>query len=127
MLLSTTVLASLTADRKYGYYCEVIVLQNVLQFMVFRLSDLVSLSVFLSHSSGSSSKPAGADSTHKVPVVMLEPIRIKQENSGPPENYDFPVVIVKQESDEESRPQNVIIPVLTVLIPFKRQEKDFLN
>uniref|UniRef100_A0A452ULS0 RING-type E3 ubiquitin transferase n=1 Tax=Ursus maritimus TaxID=29073 RepID=A0A452ULS0_URSMA len=46
---------------------------------------------------------AGADSTHKVPVVMLEPIRIKQENSGPPENYDFPVVIVKQESDEESR------------------------
>ncbi|XP_053465300.1 transcription intermediary factor 1-alpha isoform X2 [Nycticebus coucang] len=57
-------------------------------------------------SSGSSSKPAGADSTHKVPVVMLEPIRIKQENSGPPENYDFPVVIVKQESDEESRPQN---------------------
>lgn len=65
----------------------------------------------LSHtySSGSSSKPAGADSTHKVPVVMLEPIRIKQENSGPPENYDFPVVIVKQESDEESRPQNVIM------------------
>ncbi|XP_064145745.1 transcription intermediary factor 1-alpha isoform X5 [Loxodonta africana] len=61
-------------------------------------------------SSGSSSKPAGADSTHKVPVVMLEPIRIKQENSGPPpENYDFPVVIVKQESDEESRPQNVTI------------------
>uniref|UniRef100_A0A8C2Y2L5 RING-type E3 ubiquitin transferase n=1 Tax=Capra hircus TaxID=9925 RepID=A0A8C2Y2L5_CAPHI len=60
-------------------------------------------------SSGSSSKPAGADSTHKVPVVMLEPIRIKQENSGPPENYDFPVVIVKQESDEESRAQNVIM------------------
>lgn len=38
---------------------------------------------------------------------MLEPIRIKQENGGPSENYDFPVVIVKQESDEESRPQNV--------------------
>uniref|UniRef100_A0A452RL70 Tripartite motif containing 24 n=1 Tax=Ursus americanus TaxID=9643 RepID=A0A452RL70_URSAM len=69
-------------------------------------------------SSGSSSKPAGADSTHKVPVVMLEPIRIKQENSGPPENYDFPVVIVKQESDEESRPQNTNYPrsILTSLL-----------
>nr|XP_012598156.1 transcription intermediary factor 1-alpha isoform X3 [Microcebus murinus] len=69
-------------------------------------------------SSGSSSKPAGADSTHKVPVVMLEPIRIKQENSGPPENYDFPVVIVKQESDEESRPQNANYPrsILTSLL-----------
>lgn len=72
----------------------------------------------LSHSSGSSSKPAGADSTHKVPVVMLEPIRIKQENSGPPENYDFPVVIVKQESDEESRPQNVIISMIAILFLF---------
>ncbi|XP_036284032.1 transcription intermediary factor 1-alpha isoform X4 [Pipistrellus kuhlii] len=69
-------------------------------------------------SSGSSSKPAGADSTHKVPVVMLEPIRIKQENGGPPENYDFPVVIVKQESDEESRPQNTNYPrsILTSLL-----------
>ncbi|XP_070321309.1 transcription intermediary factor 1-alpha isoform X3 [Odocoileus virginianus] len=69
-------------------------------------------------SSGSSSKPAGADSTHKVPVVMLEPIRIKQENSGPPENYDFPVVIVKQESDEESRAQNTNYPrsILTSLL-----------
>lgn len=54
---------------------------------------------------------------------MLEPIRIKQENSGPPENYDFPVVIVKQESDEESRTQNVITSVLLVMLPFKRQEK----
>lgn len=45
---------------------------------------------------------------------MLEPIRIKQENSGPPDNYDFPVVIVKQESDEESRPQNV--GILTYII-----------
>ncbi|KAK2093555.1 Transcription intermediary factor 1-alpha [Saguinus oedipus] len=52
-------------------------------------------------SSGFSSKPAGADFTHKVPVVMLEPIRIKQENSGPPENYDFPVVIVNQSSTSE--------------------------
>ena len=102
-------------------------LPSGLQFTTFRLSDFVSLSVFLPHSSGSSSRPAGADSTHKVPVVMLEPIRIKQENSGPPENYDFPVVIVKQESDEESRPQNVIIPIPAVLIPFKRQERDFLN
>ncbi|XP_057628682.1 transcription intermediary factor 1-alpha isoform X3 [Chionomys nivalis] len=69
-------------------------------------------------SSGSSSKPAGADSTHKVPVVMLEPIRIKQENSGPPENYDFPIVIVKQESDEESRTQNTNYPrsILTSLL-----------
>ncbi|XP_059567887.1 transcription intermediary factor 1-alpha isoform X3 [Myotis daubentonii] len=69
-------------------------------------------------SSGSSSKPAGADSTHKVPVVMLEPIRIKQENGGPPENYDFPVVIVKQESDEETRPQNTNYPrsILTSLL-----------
>ncbi|KAI5935772.1 Transcription intermediary factor 1-alpha [Manis javanica] len=69
-------------------------------------------------SSGSSSKPTGADSTHKVPVVMLEPIQIKQENSGPPENYDFPVVVVKQESDEESRPQNTNYPrsILTSLL-----------
>uniref|UniRef100_A0A7M4FJZ1 RING-type E3 ubiquitin transferase n=1 Tax=Crocodylus porosus TaxID=8502 RepID=A0A7M4FJZ1_CROPO len=47
-----------------------------------------------------------ADSTHRVPVVMLEPIRIKQESSAPSENYDFPIVIVKQETDEESRPRN---------------------
>lgn len=46
---------------------------------------------------------------------MLEPIRIKQENSGPPENYDFPVVIVKQESDEESRPQNVIMNTCNII------------
>ncbi|NXI36351.1 TIF1A factor, partial [Galbula dea] len=57
-------------------------------------------------SSGSSSRPPGADSTHKVPVVMLEPIRIKQESSSPNENLDFPIVIVKQETDEESQPQN---------------------
>uniref|UniRef100_A0A7M4FPY7 RING-type E3 ubiquitin transferase n=1 Tax=Crocodylus porosus TaxID=8502 RepID=A0A7M4FPY7_CROPO len=57
-------------------------------------------------SSGSSSRPPGADSTHRVPVVMLEPIRIKQESSAPSENYDFPIVIVKQETDEESRPRN---------------------
>ncbi|XP_060101636.1 transcription intermediary factor 1-alpha isoform X1 [Heteronotia binoei] len=57
-------------------------------------------------SSGSSSRPLGADSTQKPPVVMLEPIRIKQESGTPSENYDFPVVIVKQETDEESRNQN---------------------
>uniref|UniRef100_A0A8C3HHQ2 RING-type E3 ubiquitin transferase n=1 Tax=Chrysemys picta bellii TaxID=8478 RepID=A0A8C3HHQ2_CHRPI len=48
----------------------------------------------------------GADSTHRVPVVMLEPIRIKQESGTSHENYDFPIVIVKQETDEESRPRN---------------------
>ncbi|KAM4675132.1 transcription intermediary factor 1-alpha isoform 2-T2 [Discoglossus pictus] len=49
-------------------------------------------------SSGSSSKPTGgADSTHKVPVVRLEPIRIKTENHA--ENtFEFPVVVVKQGS-----------------------------
>uniref|UniRef100_A0A8D0GEL5 RING-type E3 ubiquitin transferase n=1 Tax=Sphenodon punctatus TaxID=8508 RepID=A0A8D0GEL5_SPHPU len=57
-------------------------------------------------SSGSSSRPSGADSTHRVPVVMLEPIRIKQESGAPNENYDFPIVIVKQEMNEESRPRN---------------------
>nr|XP_020656092.1 transcription intermediary factor 1-alpha isoform X4 [Pogona vitticeps] len=61
-------------------------------------------------SSGSSSRPSGADSTQRVPVVMLEPIRIKQESGMPSENYDFPVVIVKQETDEESRNQNSRFP-----------------
>ncbi|XP_075572133.1 transcription intermediary factor 1-alpha [Pelecanus crispus] len=69
-------------------------------------------------SSGSSSRPPGADSTHKVPVVMLEPIRIKQESSAPNENFDFPVVIVKQETDEESRPRNATFSrsILTSLL-----------
>uniref|UniRef100_A0A8C8RGW7 RING-type E3 ubiquitin transferase n=1 Tax=Pelusios castaneus TaxID=367368 RepID=A0A8C8RGW7_9SAUR len=57
-------------------------------------------------SSGSSSRPPGADSTHRVPVVMLEPIRIKQESGTSHENYDFPIVVVKQETHEESRPRN---------------------
>ncbi|XP_053260561.1 transcription intermediary factor 1-alpha isoform X2 [Podarcis raffonei] len=61
-------------------------------------------------SSGSSSRPSGADSTQRVPVVMLEPIRIKQESGVPSEHYDFPVVIVKQETDEESRKQNTRFP-----------------
>uniref|UniRef100_A0A8C5RX48 Tripartite motif containing 24 n=1 Tax=Laticauda laticaudata TaxID=8630 RepID=A0A8C5RX48_LATLA len=61
-------------------------------------------------SSISSGKPSGADSTQRVPVVMLEPIRIKQESGVPSENYDFPVVIVKQETEEESRNQNSRIP-----------------
>ncbi|NXW40537.1 TIF1A factor, partial [Nyctiprogne leucopyga] len=69
-------------------------------------------------SSGSSSRPPGADSTHKVPVVMLEPIRIKQESSAPNENFDFPVVVVKQETDEESRPRNATFSrsILTSLL-----------
>ncbi|KAM6211365.1 transcription intermediary factor 1-alpha [Sarcoramphus papa] len=69
-------------------------------------------------SSGSSSRPPGADSTHKVPVVMLEPIRIKQESNAPNENFDFPIVIVKQETDEESRPRNATFSrsILTSLL-----------
>ncbi|XP_071407206.1 transcription intermediary factor 1-alpha [Pithys albifrons albifrons] len=63
-------------------------------------------------SSGSSSRPPGADSTHKVPVVMLEPIRIKQETSPPNESFDFPIVVVKQEADEEPRPRNSILTSL---------------
>ncbi|XP_017660168.1 PREDICTED: transcription intermediary factor 1-alpha [Lepidothrix coronata] len=63
-------------------------------------------------SSGSSSRPPGADSTHKVPVVMLEPIRIKQESNAPNENFDFPIVVVKQETDEEPRPRNSILTSL---------------
>uniref|UniRef100_A0A8C5WD38 RING-type E3 ubiquitin transferase n=1 Tax=Leptobrachium leishanense TaxID=445787 RepID=A0A8C5WD38_9ANUR len=47
-------------------------------------------------SSGSSSKPAGGpDSTHKIPVVRLEPIRIKPETSTDNEPYEYPVVVVK--------------------------------
>nr|XP_056702598.1 transcription intermediary factor 1-alpha-like [Euleptes europaea] len=57
-------------------------------------------------SSGSSNRPSGADSTQKVPVVMLGPIRIKQESGMPSGNYDFPVVTVKQDTDEGSRNQN---------------------
>ncbi|NWW93872.1 TIF1A factor, partial [Rhynochetos jubatus] len=69
-------------------------------------------------SSGSSSRPPRADSTHKVPVVMLEPIRIKQESSVPNENFDFPVVVVKQETDEESQPRNATFSrsILTSLL-----------
>lgn len=39
---------------------------------------------------------------------MLEPIRIKQESSPSNESFDFPIVVVKQEMEEESRPRNVI-------------------
>nr|XP_033807719.1 transcription intermediary factor 1-alpha isoform X2 [Geotrypetes seraphini] len=53
-------------------------------------------------SSGSSSRPlGGADSTHKVPVVMLEPIKIKPESNTENESFDFPVVMVKQETRRE--------------------------
>ncbi|NXH17459.1 TIF1A factor, partial [Bucco capensis] len=69
-------------------------------------------------SSGSSSRPPGADSTHKVPVVLLEPIRIKQESNAPNENFDFPIVVVKQETEEESRPRNVIIRVTKISFLF---------
>ncbi|XP_062347841.1 transcription intermediary factor 1-alpha isoform X3 [Cinclus cinclus] len=62
-------------------------------------------------SSGSSSRPPGADSTHKVPVVMLEPIKIKQESPAS-ENFDFPIVVVKEEMEEESRPRNSILTSL---------------
>lgn len=75
-------------------------------FSFFFFSFFLPFSVI--YSSSSSSRPPGADSTHKVPVVMLEPIRIKQESSTPNENFDFPIVIVKQEAEEESRPRNVI-------------------
>lgn len=51
----------------------------------------------------SSSRPiGGADSTHKVPVVMLEPIRIKPESHM--EHCDYPVVMVKQEANHEQQP-----------------------
>ncbi|XP_059329022.1 transcription intermediary factor 1-alpha isoform X2 [Ammospiza nelsoni] len=63
-------------------------------------------------SSGSSSRPPGADSTHKVPVVMLEPIRIKQEPSPSNETFDFPIVVVKEEMEEEPRPRNSILTSL---------------
>lgn len=49
---------------------------------------------------------------------MLEPIRIKQESSAPNENFDFPIVIVKQETDEESRPQNVTLTVIKIFFHF---------
>lgn len=52
-------------------------------------------------------------------MVMLEPIRIKQESGVPSEHYDFPVVIVKQETDEESRKQNVI-KVIKIVSKFGR-------
>lgn len=70
------------------------------------------------YSSGSSSRPPGADSTHKVPVVMLEPIRIKQETSASNENFDFPIVVVKEEMEEESRPQNVIFTARKIFFLF---------
>lgn len=49
---------------------------------------------------------------------MLEPIKIKQETSTPNENFDFPIVVVKQETEEESRPQNVILTVVKISFLF---------
>ncbi|XP_018424925.1 PREDICTED: transcription intermediary factor 1-alpha isoform X1 [Nanorana parkeri] len=59
-------------------------------------------------SSGSSSKPSGgADSTHKIPVVRLEPIRIKPENNTDSDSLEYPVVVVKQGNQRpQQRPRN---------------------
>ncbi|XP_077324881.1 transcription intermediary factor 1-alpha isoform X1 [Lithobates pipiens] len=59
-------------------------------------------------SSGSSNKPSGgADSTHKVPVVRLEPIRIKPENNTDNESFEYPVVVVKQGNQrQQQHPRN---------------------
>lgn len=57
---------------------------------------------------------------------MLEPIRIKQESGVPSENYDFPVVTVKQETDEESRNQNVIT-IMKNNLKYKRALTCFIN
>ncbi|XP_063785425.1 transcription intermediary factor 1-alpha isoform X2 [Pseudophryne corroboree] len=74
-------------------------------------------------SSGSSSKPSGgADSTHKVPVVRLEPIRIKPENSSESETFEYPVVVVKQGNrrtqPQQQRPRNSDYPgsILTSML-----------
>lgn len=89
---------SIQKSQKASMYNRCSVLTSYFPFLPFSVI----------YSSSSSSRPPGADSTHKVPVVMLEPIRIKQESSTPNENFDFPIVIVKQEAEEESRPRNVI-------------------
>ncbi|XP_075711775.1 transcription intermediary factor 1-alpha isoform X3 [Rhinoderma darwinii] len=48
-------------------------------------------------STGSFSKPGGgADSTHRIPIVRLEPIKIKSENNVDSGTLDYPVVVVKQ-------------------------------
>ncbi|XP_069618932.1 transcription intermediary factor 1-alpha isoform X2 [Ranitomeya imitator] len=58
-------------------------------------------------STGSFSKPSGgADSTHKVPIVRLEPIKIKSENSVDSETLEYPVVVVKQGNRRQQRPRN---------------------
>ncbi|XP_040293314.1 transcription intermediary factor 1-alpha isoform X1 [Bufo bufo] len=57
-------------------------------------------------STGSFSKPSGgADSTHKVPIVRLEPIKIKSENSVDSETLDYPVVVVKQVNRRQQQQQ----------------------
>ncbi|XP_072000932.1 transcription intermediary factor 1-alpha isoform X5 [Engystomops pustulosus] len=71
-------------------------------------------------STGSSSKPSGgADSTHRIPVVRLEPIKIKSENSADSEALDYPVVVVKQANRrQQQRPRNtdysgsLLVPML---------------
>ncbi|KAM8973919.1 transcription intermediary factor 1-alpha isoform 2-T2 [Pelodytes ibericus] len=71
-------------------------------------------------SSGSSSKPfGGADSTHRIPVVRLEPIRIKPEHSSESEPFEYPVVVVKQENrrrQQGSRNSEVSESILTSIL-----------
>ncbi|XP_053321238.1 transcription intermediary factor 1-alpha [Spea bombifrons] len=71
-------------------------------------------------SSGSSSKPTGgADSTHKFPVVRLEPIRIKAENPAENEPPEYPAVVVKQENrrrQSASRSSEVSGSILTPML-----------
>ncbi|XP_069484845.1 transcription intermediary factor 1-alpha [Ambystoma mexicanum] len=77
-----------------------------------------SSSVGSRESTGSSSRPiGGADSTHKVPVVMLEPIRIKPESHM--DHCDYPVVVVKQEANSEqpvSRSSGYSRSILTTML-----------
>ncbi|KAG9472269.1 hypothetical protein GDO78_020599 [Eleutherodactylus coqui] len=71
-------------------------------------------------STGSFSKPSGgADSTHKVPVVRLEPIKIKSENSVDSETLDYPIVVVKQANrrqQQRSRNTNYSGTLLTSML-----------
>lgn len=65
-----------------------------------------------SPSSGSSNKPSGgADSTHKVPIVRLEPIRIKPENKTDNDPLEYPIVVVKQGNPSRQQcARNVSVP-----------------
>ncbi|XP_056373947.1 transcription intermediary factor 1-alpha isoform X2 [Hyla sarda] len=71
-------------------------------------------------STGSFSKPSGgADSTHRVPVVRLEPIKIKSENSVDSESLDYPVVVVKQANrrqQQRAHTSNYSASILTSML-----------